>query len=474
MLAEDIERLYSVEWKELSEKYCDKQPWPTREAISSQCIGDDGRPDDFFLRLYEEMALRHLFAKLKPTLQDRIDAWRVYLDLFAQFEKCQELSIALSPQWVFDILHEFVYQFQSFCQFRTQNAGRTPQDRALLQQNQSVWSANVVLEHLRILTDVSKIATAVKAPSETHAQFGYFAIVTQSRLECLLGDYESAVELLMVPCVKPFDEASLCSKVFACRITCLYHLGFALLMLKRYRESISVFNSMLAYLARLQKSGGFARFSAADQVQKNHDRMLALLAVAVALAPGAAVVDDVVVQNLKDKYGDKMALCARGDVPAFHALLTFACPKFVVPAVPDYDSNVDSTNDAYRLQVDLFIAQVAHQQRLAKIRSYLKLYTSIGIDKLARFNDVSPQEFRTHLVGIKQKLRAQSGGEALAPFYAPVSANGDGAGDLHFYVAGDMLHVDEPPCEVRHDDFFAGQMQKYDGVIATLHQQRKK
>ena len=35
-LAEDIKRLYTVEFKELSEKYCDKQPWPVAEAIASQ------------------------------------------------------------------------------------------------------------------------------------------------------------------------------------------------------------------------------------------------------------------------------------------------------------------------------------------------------------------------------------------------------------------------------------------------------
>ena len=35
-IAEDLKRLYNLEFKDLSDKYCDKAPWPSAPAVSSQ------------------------------------------------------------------------------------------------------------------------------------------------------------------------------------------------------------------------------------------------------------------------------------------------------------------------------------------------------------------------------------------------------------------------------------------------------
>ena len=67
-IAEDLKRLYNLEFKDLSDKYCDKAPWPSAPAVSSQCIGNDGQPDAYFLCVYKELVYRHMFAKLKGGL----------------------------------------------------------------------------------------------------------------------------------------------------------------------------------------------------------------------------------------------------------------------------------------------------------------------------------------------------------------------------------------------------------------------
>ena len=66
-IAEDLKRLYNLEFKDLSDKYCDKAPWPSAPAVSSQCIGNDGQPDAYFLCVYKELVYRHMFAKLKTS-----------------------------------------------------------------------------------------------------------------------------------------------------------------------------------------------------------------------------------------------------------------------------------------------------------------------------------------------------------------------------------------------------------------------
>jgi hypothetical protein len=53
------------------------------------------------------------------------------------------------------------------------------------------------------------------------------------------------------------------------------------------------------------------------------------------------------------------------------------------------------TQDAYRLQLKLFLYEVKQQQLLSGIRSYLKLYSSITISKLAQYMEVDEATLRS-------------------------------------------------------------------------------
>jgi len=465
-MTDDIKRLYNNEFKDLSEKYCDKEPWPAAESISNQAIGNDGRPDEYFLCVYTEMMYRHKFAKLKTSLGDRLAAWDNYCALFDHVLGGQDLETELTAQWVFDVLHEFVYQFQSFCQYRTQNAGRSAEDRVTLEAADAAWSAPAVLSYLARLQAAGGGGTMstglmTKAPSVLHAQMALFAVASKSRVECLLGDYGAAVAAF--DRINVFDEASELSKIFACRLSVMYHLGYSLMMLRRYRDALRTFDGVLAHLARTQKHNGFKAFgNEAGAVQKAMDRMMALFAVCLALAPGYAA-DDSALAAVKDKYGDKQTLMQRGDAQTFEAMLTYASPKHVVPAVPDYSAPVNASHDAYRQQISLFNAEVARQTSVAALRSYLKLYSSIDLGKLARFTDDTLAGFRAKLVGAKAKLR-QGAPRPVGTAEVPPAAL-----DIHFYVVGDMIHVDEPPKAQRHDEYFTAQIKKFDSYTAFVN-----
>lgn len=45
----------------------------------------------------------------------------------------------LPNQWLWDMVDEFVYQFQSFCQYRAKMKNKTEQEIALLKQNDKVF-----------------------------------------------------------------------------------------------------------------------------------------------------------------------------------------------------------------------------------------------------------------------------------------------------------------------------------------------
>ena len=66
----------------------------------------------------QEMFYRHLYANAKPTLQQRVESWDNYRELFGVILN-SNLNMQLPNGWLWDMVDEFVYQFQSFCQYRS-------------------------------------------------------------------------------------------------------------------------------------------------------------------------------------------------------------------------------------------------------------------------------------------------------------------------------------------------------------------
>ncbi len=63
------------------------------------------------------MFYRHLYANAKPSLAQRVESWDNYRELFGVILN-SALNMQLPNGWLWDMVDEFVYQFQSFCQYR--------------------------------------------------------------------------------------------------------------------------------------------------------------------------------------------------------------------------------------------------------------------------------------------------------------------------------------------------------------------
>lgn len=53
-------------------------------------------------------------------LSDYLLSWENYCRLFDALLDCRDTNFVITEEWAFDLVHEFVYQFQSFCQMRGQ------------------------------------------------------------------------------------------------------------------------------------------------------------------------------------------------------------------------------------------------------------------------------------------------------------------------------------------------------------------
>eukprot|EP00252_Welwitschia_mirabilis_P004000 TRINITY_DN1412_c0_g1_i1.p1 TRINITY_DN1412_c0_g1~~TRINITY_DN1412_c0_g1_i1.p1 ORF type:complete len:528 (+),score=66.80 TRINITY_DN1412_c0_g1_i1:200-1783(+) len=461
----EIHQMYEGSFQKLSERMFKETPWPVMEAIAPYVDNDQ-----VFCLLYREMWFRHLYARLTPTLRDRIDSWENYCTLF-QVILHGVVNMQLPNQWLWDMIDEFIYQFQSFCQYRAKLRNKTEQELQILQECDEVWNIYSVLNFLQALVEKSAIIQILEEEKEGKVTFtatdgydynggsnvlkvlGYFSIIGLLRVHCLLGDYHSGLR-----CLAPIDvnQSGVYNSVIGSQITTIYYYGFANLMLRRYVESIRAFNQVLLYIIKTkqfhQKSPQY------DQILKKNEQMYALLAICLSLCPHVKLVEENVNNQLREKYGEKMVRMQRGDEAVYDELFSYACPKFITPSVPNYEEPLVNYNqDAYRLQLKLFLSEVRQQQLLSSLRSFLKLYTSISIEKLANFMDVDELTLRTTLMTYKHKTHVmEQDGRIISN------------ADVDFYVDDDVVHIVESKSTKRFADHFLRHIIKCEEVISEM------
>lgn len=79
---------------------------------------------------------RHLYAKCTPDLRQRCESWDNYCDLFGLLLH-SNVNMQLPNQWIWDMVDEFIYQFQSFCQYRSKISQKSPEELELLKKCES-------------------------------------------------------------------------------------------------------------------------------------------------------------------------------------------------------------------------------------------------------------------------------------------------------------------------------------------------
>ncbi|XXG45791.1 hypothetical protein AAC387_Pa02g0778 [Persea americana] len=423
----EIHQMYEGSFQKLSDRMFKESPWPSVDAVSPYVDNDH-----VFCLLYREMWFRHLYARMSPTLQQRIDSYDNYCSLF-QVVLHGVVNMQLPNQWLWDMVDEFVYQFQSFCQYRAKMKNKTEEEIALLRQFPQAWNVYGVLNYLQALVEKSSIIQILEQEKEGLEQFtandgydynggsnvlkvlGYYSMVGLLRVHCLLGDYHTGLK-----CLVPIDisQSGVFTIVIGSHITTIYHYGFANLMLRRYAEAIREFNKV-------------------------------------------KLIEENVNNQLREKYGEKMARMQRYDDEAFalyDELFSYACPKFITPSPPNFEEPLVNYNqDAYRLQLKLFLYEVKQQQLLSGIRSFLKLYSTISIAKLATYMEVDEPTLRTILMTYKHKTH-------VVDIDGKIMSNAD----VDFYVNEDTVHVVETKSAKNYGDYFMRQILKLEEMIGNL------
>jgi translation initiation factor 3 subunit L len=475
----EIQSMYDVSFVKLSERFFKGQPWPPVDAISE--LVDH---DHVFCMLYKEMYFRHLYAITQPSLEARAESWANYTALFGVILH-GNVNMQLPNGWLWDMIDEFVYQFQSFAQYRGKLSMKSADEVNQLRAAEEVWNVLGVLNYLQALVGKSAIVEELAAPggaarlkasdgfvqgqSNVLRMLGYFSLVGLQRVHALTGDYHGALKA-MAP-LNLFEARDLLTPaIVGCNISVYYYGGFCYMMQRRYLDAARAFNTILAFIHRVK---GFHQRSAQyEQILKKNEQMFALLAITSALCPPAlADLNETVLNLLQEKYGEKRQRMVLGDQGVFDELFSYACPKFITASPPDYDAPSANTNqEAYRLQLKMFLALLHQQRSLPGLKQLLKLYTSISLPKLAGLMEMDGATLRSQLMLLKSTAFVKTwngSGDATEGVFLP-------AADVDFHIDVDptsgeeMVTVEEAKPIRRQDDFLAEHIVKFNTIVRDL------
>ncbi|OWZ22230.1 Eukaryotic translation initiation factor 3 subunit E [Phytophthora megakarya] len=441
----EMARLYDREFHNLTNNYFKQASWPEPSAVES--LVDE---DPTFLLLYRQIYFRHLFSRLQPGMDMKVASWETYVAIFdGVLDGSLDLD-ALPSQWVFDIVGEFVYQYQSYCQYRAKVATKGEQEIAAYTENLFIWDTSKVFGYLHALVRHSKIVEILKdeegaqAPSPVIKELGYFSLITLARAHVLFGDYYTSIKLLEPIDLLNKSSAQIYEKSPHCHVSVFYHMGFAQLMLEDFSAAIRSFSTIILQVNRNRNY--YSRFADYEQLHKLTEKAMALLAIALFLCPGQRV-NDQIHSLIREKYGDKQAKLQKGDISALTELFGFSCPKFILPAVAVKDeAPVNRSAEASQRQQRAFNDMVARQQHIPAVRSYIKLYRSIDLEKLAAFRGVDVELARAELMALKVS------GSRLKS-------------DVHFFLNNNLVLIDEEASNQRTGEFFINHIHKFARIV---------
>merc|ERR1712241_1059898 len=472
----EVNNLYENSFPKLTDQYFKSSPWPEADDIAPY-VNDN----PIFLNLYRELYFRHIYARVQggPTVHQRFDSYYNYCKLFNYILSADTpVNLELPNQWLWEIIDEFIYQFQAFSQFRSKLSKKTDEEIDILKANPKVWNVHSVLNVLHSLVDKSNInkqlevyncqgnPDAVAGDFGRHSLYkmlGYFSLVGLLRLHSLLGDFYQAIKVLENI---EMGKKELYSRVPGCQITTYYYVGFAYMMMRRYADAIRTFSNILLYIQRTRELFQMKTYQN-DQINKQTDQMYVLLAMCLVLHPQR--IDESLHSMLKEKnYAEKMNKMQAGDLSEFEACFTFACPKFLSPVPPPIEGvaadNSMVHKEPLKLQLKVFLDEVQQQMLLPTIRSYLKLYTSMPLDKLANYLEISVDDLEKHLLCFKHKMRNivwTKGVSALEGEFQTES-------EVDFYIDKNMIHIADTKVDRRFGDFFIRQIHKFEELNRGL------
>jgi len=379
-------------------------------------------------------------------------------------------EIVLPIQWIWDILDEFLYQYQAFCQFRARIRDEDDSNfQALLKTSEDIWNLEKVKWVFTSCVEKSKIIKPGKNQLEDIPvikplhYFGYFSLVCLLRLHVLCCEYAAGLKA-----VEPIEmkKLGIFTKAFPCLITLFYYAGFCYLMTKRYKESVKIFETVLSSYIKYKQF--FSKSFQAESMNKQADKMLNLLAVSLKFYQ--IPLDENVSSLLKERLGDKLERLNKYDQNAFSDCFSYGCPKLIPPIINKehiktygFDRNI---MELVNQQKDVLLGEFQKIKELNNLDGVLRLYSSIKLDKLAKVMKLTPDQLKDlinlyierNTINVKDNLFEQTIVRKLI----------ESVPKIELVVENDLIKINESVGKTNFSKIFIKNISKLDEMLQDI------
>lgn len=483
----EIAMLCDRGFRDISARYYENSAWPTAREISEIV-----KHDPVFLTLYKTLYFRSLLNLSHPdrrvALTHHADSWTAHREFFELLmDPRASAELELPSAWLYDVLcNEIPYRCETFHSLLTSSssaAGAPDRDgpegddafthgsAAVVHAGvgadagppgglddaalQRAWGIPQLMGLLHDIVDSSRVCTTATAsglaPTTLHQTAGYFALVALCRMYTKLGDYAAAVESARPLCVLAGE--GLFTRNPACHLAISYYLGFALIMCRRFDDAFKVLSRTLLLFHRVHR---VLEEGARGYMRIRSGRMLELLALCVAVLPGATL-DEQLRKVLRERHSNQLERISSGEgMSDIEDIFAASAPGYLAvrpTAQKDAPPPGPATNPDAVMAAHLQLLKVEIGQRVAgasRLRSYMRLYTSIDLPKLADLCHCSADDARAMLTSLKVKAWAAGPGLALSGAgSAPASVD-----PLHFFVVLSSVHIEEAKQARDYNGFF--------------------
>eukprot|EP00762_Andalucia_godoyi_P003369 ANDGO_06691.mRNA.1 Eukaryotic translation initiation factor 3 subunit L len=479
-----ISKCYDDFFGRFSDRYFSSSRWPTVDLVTSILATNGADVDSPFFTFYEELYFRHVYMRLAEressqnasataasanagnnggssnntnsremlSVEDRLHAFDCMINILQEVSR-PDFALPLPASWLWDLFAEFVYQFQTWHWFRSRAEARTDDEAQILAENTQVFDVHVVVDALEDVVLVA--ADGNVPPSDKRLIAAQFARIGLLTVYTLVADYYSGIKA-----VEGLELRLDVNRHPQSHVALHYYLSVCLIMSKKFADATRTLNTILrertlnALIREYQQGQSQGTTSRRNQhsrsaysteyIVKTCDRMFGLLALCQTVY-SHKIDNETVGVALRERHGETISKMQRGDVARIEEEFQKAAPKFINPVPVSYEKetreNVQS--EAMRRQVQILAAEVKAQINFANIRSFLRLYSSISVAKLARFLELSESELIKTLMSMKHKMRNTTHLE------------------VDFFIDEGMVHIIEAKSVRQYGSHFVRQILKF-------------
>ena len=398
--------------------------WPEGPIVGKYLEGKGEHIKSLSMLLYDAMRQRDLYARGQPLPSQRDNSLPLYHRLMAEIKEAENAKLPLMLCW--DLLEEFTYQ--------------------LINNAKYFLRGDKHEKCIELIADASEhIYEDLIHEWRDNELLRAFALLAKLRVQISIPDFPSALIILQQfdePLIETLSQWPIPYSSF------LYLGGYLHLMTKDFALAFTNFTQLLTIISANKLTFKYIlyiyiiyyRSYVFDTIGKRPDRVIGLVSVCMSLCEMWVDQEVKTLFTNSPKYSELMQKLKPGTPQVFEEILSMCGPQSInltlTPTMKEETPAINPKSQSTPPHLKWFTTNVVPQfTRVNKIRSFLRYYRSLDVEKLSKMIGISMSQVRTDLMALKQmQIKMTAMGDLGASLCVPLPM---------FYIQGNLVKIAE-------------------------------